>query len=130
MSAGWRSHFSGSPPWLGSAVGDTLKLVKDMKCVVTGGAGFIGSNLVDRLLTEGASVTVLDDFSSGNAKNLADAKNAHGARFKIVTGSINDPSCVEEALTGANYIFHLAAMPSVQQSIAEPAKARKINVDG
>lgn len=86
--------------------------------LVTGGAGFIGSNLVERLLARGARVRVLDDFSTGRRENLADF---HG-RFELVEGSITDSSTCAEACRGADYVLHQAAIPSVARSVDDPGR--------
>lgn len=79
--------------------------------LVTGGAGFIGSHLTARLLAEGASVRVLDNFSTGSLANLP-AAGVHGANLEIIRGDIRDLQAVERAAAGASVIFHQAAMRS------------------
>jgi len=76
------------------------------RCLVTGGAGFIGSHLVDRLVAEGWAVTVLDDFSTGQRANLVDAQR--GGDVRILNGSVLDLRAVEEAIAGCERVFHLA----------------------
>jgi nucleoside-diphosphate-sugar epimerase len=97
-----------------------------MRYLVTGGAGFIGSNTVDELLRRGHSVTVLDDLSAGKEENLA------GVRSKIdfVRGSITDPDTVAKAVRGADYVIHLAARTSVPRSVKDPVETNRINIDG
>jgi UDP-glucose 4-epimerase len=85
-------------------------------CVVTGGAGFIGSHLVDGLVRDGQSVRVLDDFSTGLRENLAQ----HGARIELVEGSVTDPAAVAKAVRGARFVFHLGALASVARSVESP----------
>ena len=97
--------------------------------LVTGGAGFIGSHLTARLLSEGASVRVLDDFSAGSESNLADAR-AHGVDLEIIRGDIRDLPTVERAAAGVEAIFHQAAMRSVPRSVADPLGANDHNVTG
>ncbi len=100
-----------------------------MKALVTGGAGFIGSNLVDALVARGDEVVVLDDLSTGRIENLNGAL-AVGAR--LVEGSITDPAVVE-ALVGEfrpDAIFHLAAQIDVRKSAADPAFDAAVNVIG
>jgi len=99
-----------------------------MAYVVTGGAGFIGSNLVDELLAQKKEVLVIDDFSSGKEENLAKHKN--NPQLKIFRKSICDniEDIVSECPVEA--VFHLAAIPKVQFSIKEPIKAHNVNVDG
>jgi UDP-glucose 4-epimerase len=86
------------------------------KVLVTGGAGFIGSHLVEGLLAAGNSVSVLDDLSSGREVNLAAVRD----RITFHRGSITDPAAVGKAVEGAEVIFHLAALPSVQRSVEAP----------
>jgi nucleoside-diphosphate-sugar epimerase len=97
-----------------------------MRAVVTGGAGFIGSNLVDRLLADGYSVVVIDNFSSGKAHNLA--HNSGNSKLTIARRDINED--VTSDLSGADVIFHLAAIPLVQYSIEHPKEAHHANVNG
>ncbi|HWO16282.1 MAG TPA: GDP-mannose 4,6-dehydratase [Solirubrobacterales bacterium] len=100
-----------------------------MRCLVTGGAGFIGSNLVDALLARGDEVTVVDDLSTGKRENLAQALEA-GAT--LVEQDIRDAAAMV-ALAGdlePETIFHLAAQIDVRKSIAEPAFDASINVGG
>jgi nucleoside-diphosphate-sugar epimerase len=97
-----------------------------MRYLVTGGAGFIGSNIVDELLRRGHQVVVLDDLSSGREENLA------GVRSKIDfrTGSIIDLATVQSACRGMDYVIHLAARTSVPKSIKDPIESNSINIDG
>jgi len=85
-------------------------------CLVTGGAGFIGSHLVETLATRGQRVRVLDNFSTGQRENLAHVKPAP----EIVEGDVSDPAAVTRAVQGAEIVFHLAARASVQFSIDDP----------
>ncbi len=100
-----------------------------MKCLVTGGAGFIGSNLVDALLARGDAVTVVDDLSTGRRQNLDAALDA-GA--KLVEADIRDAAALSEAFREANpdVVFHLAAQIDVRLSVADPAFDASINVGG
>lgn len=93
------------------------------RCLVTGGAGFIGSHLVDALLARGDVVRVLDDLSSGHIENLPPNQE----RLQFIEGDIRDESAVRRAVAGVETIFHLAAMVSVPQSMAEPRQAELIN---
>ena len=102
-------------------------MLKEKKALVTGGAGFIGSHLVDRLVGEGWQVTVLDDLSSGHVENLS---QSDGPRLRFIRGSINDGKALEEALTGVSHVFHLAARPSVTRSIEKPFETNEVNVSG
>jgi UDP-N-acetylglucosamine/UDP-N-acetyl-alpha-D-glucosaminouronate 4-epimerase len=97
-----------------------------MRYLVTGGAGFIGSNIVDELLRRGHQVTVLDDFSSGKEENLA----AVQPKIRLIRGSICDLDTAHEACKGADYVLHLAARTSVPRSVVDPIETNKINIDG
>jgi UDP-glucose 4-epimerase len=96
--------------------------------LVTGGAGFIGSHLVDRLLAQGRSVCVLDNFVVGRRANL---KQHNGnQRLRIVEADIADQAAVAEAMIGADRVFHLAARADIVPSIQEPEAYFRANVDG
>lgn len=97
-----------------------------MRVLVTGGAGFIGSHLIERLLERNCQVCVLDNFSSGSPERLA----PFGDALDVIEGDVCDPSVVERAVAGAEAVFHLAAMVSVVQSVAEPVAAYAINTAG
>jgi nucleoside-diphosphate-sugar epimerase len=97
-----------------------------MRYVVTGGAGFIGSNTVDELVRRGHSVTVLDDLSAGKEENLASVRD----QIKFVHGTITDREAVDEACRGADYVLHLAARTSVPRSVGQPIETNHVNVDG
>src|SRR5215470_8796479 len=97
------------------------------RSLVTGGAGFLGSHLVDRLIADGDTVTVLDDFSTGRRENLAEA--AGSPRFRIVEGSILDPATVELAMRGCDRVFHLAVQ-CVRRSLSRPIENHEINATG
>lgn len=94
--------------------------------MVTGGAGFIGSHLVDALLEKGASVRVLDDLSSGREANL----NSVGGDFELLRGSILDSEAVRRASEGCDAVFHLAAVASVPRSIEDPIGTGRVNIEG
>jgi UDP-glucose 4-epimerase len=97
--------------------------------LVTGGAGFIGSHLVHRLLRDGAHVRVLDNYSSGSPANLPFADGFRG-RLEVIEGDIRDLGTVERAARGAEVIYHQAAMRSVPRSVADPMGANDNNVTG
>lgn len=97
-----------------------------MKVVVTGGAGFIGSHLVDLLLAQGHVVTVLDNFSTGHRENLP----SESGRLTIVEGDIADRAAVEQALAGQDAFVHLAAVASVEASVQDPVRAHRTNLRG
>jgi nucleoside-diphosphate-sugar epimerase len=97
-----------------------------MRYLVTGGAGFIGSNTVDELVRRGHSVVVLDDISSGKEDNLAEIRN----KITFIKGSITDIEVVRKAMHEAEYVLHLAAKTSVPRSVKDPIETNKINIDG
>ena len=97
------------------------------RVLVTGGAGFIGSHLTDRLLRDGHAVTVLDDFSTGRDDNLADARRA-GA--KVVSGSVLEADLVDELVGANDLVFHLAAAVGVRYIVDDPVRAVLTNVRG
>ena len=97
------------------------------RCLVSGGAGFIGSHLVDELIGRGRAVTVLDDFSSGSSANLAEAIGLGDVR--IVRGSILDRDAIEAALEGCDRIYHLAVQ-CVRRSIGRPLENHHVNATG
>ena len=96
--------------------------------LVTGGAGFIGSHLVDALLAAGHEVRVLDDFSTGRRANLESALASR--KIEIIEADVRETDVVHEAAAGVEGIFHLAALVSVQQSIEHPQLSFDINVRG
>src|SRR5208283_166064 len=97
-----------------------------MRYLVTGGAGFIGSNTVDELVRRGHSVVVLDDLSSGKEDNLAEIRN----KITFIKGSITDIEVVRKAMHEAEYVLHLAARTSVPRSVKDPIESNRINIDG
>ena len=97
-----------------------------MRYLVTGGAGFIGSNTVDELVRRGHSVTVLDDLSAGKEANLEKVRQ----QITFIRGGITDRETVEKACRGADYVLHLAARTSVPRSVKQPVETNQINVDG
>jgi nucleoside-diphosphate-sugar epimerase len=97
-----------------------------MRYLVTGGAGFIGSNTVDELVRRGHDVVALDDLSTGKAANLANVK----AKIKFIENSIANPAAVREACRGVDRVIHLAAQTSVPRSVKDPIETNLINVDG
>src|SRR2546423_998322 len=97
-----------------------------MRFVVTGGAGFIGSNTVEELVRRGQSVVVLDDLSSGKEENLAEIRT----KITLIKGSIIDIEVVRKAMHEADYVLHLAARTSVPRSVKDPIETNRINIDG
>jgi UDP-glucose 4-epimerase len=95
--------------------------------LVTGGAGFIGSNLVRALLAEAdAEIAVVDNYLTGKAENLAEVRD----RVELHEIDIRDYAGVRAAVEGAEVVFHLAAIPSVPRSIADPVPSHEVNIDG
>jgi|HubBroStandDraft_6_1064221.scaffolds.fasta_scaffold69109_2 nucleoside-diphosphate-sugar epimerase len=97
-----------------------------MRYVVTGGAGFIGSNTVDELVKRGHSVVVLDDLSAGKEENLAEVRN----KITFIKGSITDIEVVRKAMHEADFVLHLAARTSVPRSVKDPIGTNVVNIDG
>src|SRR6266853_1866506 len=97
-----------------------------MRYLVTGGAGFIGSNTVDELVRRGHSVVVLDDLTSGKEDNLAEIRN----KITFIKGSITDIEVVRKAMHEAEYVLHLGARTSVPRSVKDHIETNKINIDG
>jgi nucleoside-diphosphate-sugar epimerase len=97
-----------------------------MRYLVTGGAGFIGSNTVDELVRRGQDVAVLDDLSTGKAANLDNVKTKIG----LIQDSITNQDALREACRGVDYVIHLAALTSVPRSVKDPIETNHINVNG
>lgn len=98
------------------------------RILVTGGAGFIGSHIVDRLLEEGFEVIVLDDLSSGNMENVTHCKGKAG--FDFVQGDIRNATLVRKTVCGVDAVFHEAALVSVGFSVENPVVVSEVNVQG
>lgn len=94
--------------------------------LVTGGAGFIGSNMVRFLLDKGLTVRVLDNFETGKRENLQEIAD----QFELIEGDIRDRACVERAMAGVDVVYHLAALGSVPRSIDDPGPTHDVNVNG
>jgi nucleoside-diphosphate-sugar epimerase len=101
-----------------------------MRYLVTGGAGFIGSNLTRALLAAGNRVRVLDNFLTGKRENLAGLADAHGGAFELMEGDIRDRAATRKAMEGVEYVLHQGALPSVPRSVADPVLTNDINVAG
>ena len=97
-----------------------------MRYLVTGGAGFIGSNIVDELVKRGQEVVVLDDLSAGKEANLATVRD----KIDLHIGSVTDLAAVQSACEGAEYVIHLAARTSVPRSVLNPLETNHVNIDG
>jgi nucleoside-diphosphate-sugar epimerase len=96
------------------------------RCLVTGGAGFIGSNIVERLVEEGQSVRVLDNFSTGKQENIEPWLD----RIELVEGDLRDLETVREAVEGVDYVLHQGAIPSVPRSVDDPMRSHESNATG
>ncbi|VVC83829.1 NAD-dependent epimerase/dehydratase family protein [Sideroxydans sp. CL21] len=99
--------------------------MSQMRVLVTGGAGFIGSHSVEALLADGAQVSVLDNFTSGKRTNLPQHPN-----LKVINGDIRDTSAVDLALVGISHVLHLAAQVSVPASVTDPLGSSQHNISG
>lgn len=100
-----------------------------MTCaLVTGGAGFIGSHLVERLVASGASVRVLDDFSTGRRENLSAV--AGNKQLTVIEGSVTDAALVASAVRGADQVYHLAAAVGVMLIVRQPTQTLETNIRG
>lgn len=102
--------------------------IENKKVLVTGGAGFIGSNLVDRLLEQNNTVICLDNFATGKRENLANALQ-HPA-FTLIEGDIRNYEDCQKAVEGCNFVLHQAALGSVPRSIADPMTSTDVNIGG
>ncbi len=98
------------------------------KILITGGAGFIGSNLCEYFLRKGHYVTCLDNLSTGYRKNMAEFFNH--PNFKFIEGDIRDISTCKESVKGTDYVMHEAALGSVPRSINDPIATNQVNIDG
>jgi nucleoside-diphosphate-sugar epimerase len=97
-----------------------------MRCLITGGAGFIGSNIAREALSRGHEVRILDDFSTGRRSNLADI----GSHIDLLEGDLRDYETVRKAVEGVEVVFHEGALPSVPRSITDPLASDAVNVGG
>ncbi len=98
--------------------------------VVTGGAGFIGSNLAQRLLELGERVRIVDNFLTGRRENIAGLLERYPEELELIEGDIRDIRLLCRAFAGARYVYHQAALPSVQRSVEDPILSNDINVAG
>ena len=94
--------------------------------LVTGGAGFIGSNIVEDLISQDYNVKILDDFSTGNDQNISEFRD----KVELIKGSIIDVEAVKKAVKNVDYISHQAALPSVTRSVEEPVPSAEVNIIG
>ncbi len=102
--------------------------LQNTKILVTGGAGFIGSNLCEALINSGALVTCLDNFSTGKLENITELLNH--PHFTLITGDIRNIDDCQKAVSGIDYVFHEAALGSVPRSIKDPVTSNEVNVSG
>ena len=101
-----------------------------MKILITGGAGFIGSNLSQHFLTLGHQVRVLDNFATGKPENILPLIKQYPQTFELVVGDIRKPEDCRKACEGVEYILHEAALGSVPRSIKDPATTNEVNISG
>ncbi|HSP07602.1 MAG TPA: SDR family oxidoreductase [Acidobacteriota bacterium] len=94
--------------------------------LVTGGAGFIGSHLVESLLAQGCFVRIIDNFDTGSRETL----DSLGGAFELIEGSVADPEAVRRAMRGVDYVLHQAARGSVPRSVQDPAGTHEANITG
>ena len=99
-----------------------------IKSLVTGGAGFIGSHMVDRLLADGHEVVVVDNMATGRPGNLA--QHCDNPRLSLVVRDISAPGALDDVMPGVNWVFHLAALADIVPSIRQPMDYFRANVDG
>jgi UDP-N-acetylglucosamine/UDP-N-acetylgalactosamine 4-epimerase len=104
------------------------RILRNSRVLVTGGAGFIGSNLIESLLNAGNKVVCLDNFSTGKRENLSGFINNPG--FKLIEGDIRDFEVCEIAVKDADIVFHQAALGSVPRSIKDPVSSTDVNIGG
>ncbi|MCL2074753.1 MAG: SDR family oxidoreductase [Marinilabiliaceae bacterium] len=105
-----------------------MKIVENKKVVVTGGAGFIGSNLIEKLLKQNNKVVCLDNFSTGKYENIAAFLN--NQNFTLIKGDIRDLSVCQNTVSGMDIVFHQAALGSVPRSIIDPITTNESNISG
>ncbi|NQT20153.1 MAG: SDR family oxidoreductase, partial [Planctomycetes bacterium] len=96
------------------------------KYLLTGGGGFIGSNIAERLVKDGDDVRIIDNFSTGRKENIADFLD----KIELIEGDICNAADIEKAVDGVDYVLHLAAKPSVPASVADPRGCHEANIDG
>ena len=97
-----------------------------MKYLITGGAGFIGSNIAERILSIGDDVRILDNFSTGREENLSSFKDD----IELIRGDLRDFEAVRKAVSGVDYVLHQGALPSVPRSIEDPITTASVNTGG
>ena len=105
-----------------------MKKLVNKRILITGGAGFIGSNLVEKFLAQDNEVVVLDNFSTGKRENLA--AFAGNKAFALIEGDIRSMADCRKALEGVEYVLHEAALGSVPRSIKDPVTSTEVNIVG
>ena len=100
------------------------------KFLITGGAGFIGSNIAEHLISKGHFVRVLDNFCSGTEENLEFAKGLGKTKFELIRGDIRDKAIGDQACQGMDYVLHQAALRSVPKSMKDPESYNDVNING
>ncbi|WP_455665238.1 SDR family oxidoreductase [Phocaeicola sp.] len=101
-----------------------------MKVLVTGGAGFIGSNLCEFLLNQGYTVRCLDNFATGKIENLLPLLEQYPERFELIVGDIRNMDDCRKAVDGMEYVLHEAALGSVPRSVKDPVTTNEVNIGG
>ena len=101
-----------------------------LKILVTGGAGFIGSNLCEALLKEGNKVRCLDNFTTGKIENILPLLQQYPQQFRLIVGDIRKPEDCRKAVEGMEYVLHEAALGSVPRSVNDPATTNEVNISG
>lgn len=101
-----------------------------IKVLVTGGAGFIGSNLSEHLLQQGYRVRCMDNFATGKWENVIDLTKKYPDSYELQVGDIRDPEACQKAVEGVEYVFHEAALGSVPRSIKDPVTTNAVNIGG
>ena len=107
---------------------DNQKIISNSRVLVTGGAGFIGSNLMDALLEQNNYVVCLDNFSTGKKKNIE--HNLSNPKFELIEGDIRDLSTCKQACLDVDFVLHQAALGSVPRSIEDPITTNEVNISG
>ena len=97
-----------------------------MDYLITGGAGFIGSNIAEHLVGQGRSIRIFDNFSTGKRANV----QSFATKTEIVEGDLRDPKSVEQAVRDVRYVLHLGAIPSVTRSVEDPLTTNQVNITG
>ena len=105
-----------------------MESLNNRKLLVTGGAGFIGSNLIEHFLKQNNEVVCLDNFSTGHKKNITSF--LENKNFQFIEGDIRDLDTCKKATQGCDYVFHQAALGSVPRSIKDPGTTNTVNIDG